>query len=131
VVRDGAYVVRDKWSDTYPPTTQIIHAGTGPSDLTPPVDDTLSVVDEYLVVTQGPDIHTPGASAPEAGGGTVESREPGKTGERGWTDKAGFAKFHSKDEGKTDETQAEGAPKDEKGDKPKKKGKKRKKSEGT
>jgi hypothetical protein len=134
VVRDGAYAVRDKWSDTYPPTTQIIHVGTGPSDPdAKPADDTHPeyVVDEYLVVTQGPDIHTPGAAGPEAGGGTVESREPGKTGERGWTEKAGFAKYHSKDDGKTDETQAEGAPKDEKGDKPKKKGKRRKKSEGT
>jgi hypothetical protein len=48
-------------------------------------------------VTQGPDIKTPGAAAPEAGGGTVETREPGKTGEYGWTEKAGLSRFKSKD----------------------------------
>jgi vancomycin resistance protein YoaR len=101
VVRDGAYAVRERWSDNYPPTAQIINVGTGPRDLEVKATDDAHpeyVVDEYLVVTQGPDLRTPGATAPEPGGGTVESREPGLTGERGWTERAGFGSFLSKDE---------------------------------
>ena len=141
VVRDGAYAVREKWSDAYPPTTQIIHVGTGPKDDNyKPVADTHPeyVVDEYLVVTQGPDVRTPGVSGVEPGGGTTEAREPGKSGEYGWTERTGMTRFHQKDEAKADETQAEGVkaasvkadkdapPKDE-GEKPKKKKKKKKK----
>ncbi len=142
VVRDGAYAVREKWSDAYPPTTQIIHVGTGPKDDSyKPVEDGHPeyLVDEYLVVTQGPDIHTTGVPGPEPGGGTTESREPGKSGDHGWTEKAGMTRFHSKDEPRPDEIQAEGVkpaavkadkdgvPKDE-GEKPRKKKKKKKKS---
>jgi vancomycin resistance protein YoaR len=144
VVRDGAYATREKWSDAYPPTTQIIHVGTGPKDESyKPVDDGHPeyLVDEYLVVTQGPEIHTAGVSGPEPGGGTTESREPGKTGEHGWTEKTGMTRFHGKDEGKSAEPQAEGvktasvvadkdapaAAKDE-GDKPRKKKKHKKKA---
>ncbi len=141
VVRDGAYAVREKWSDAYPPTTQIIHVGTGPKDESyKAVEDTHPeyVVDEYLVVTQGPDLRTPGATGPEPGGGTTESREPGKSGEYGWTERTGMTRFHLKDEAKADETQAEGvkaakvvADKDAPapdGDKPRKKKKKKKKA---
>jgi vancomycin resistance protein YoaR len=144
VVRDGAYAVRERWSSAYPPTTQIIHVGTGPKDESyKPVDDTHPeyVVDEYLVVTQGPDIHTPGVSGTEPGGGTSEAREPGKTGEYGWTERTGMTRFHIKDDDtKRDETQAEGvktatakgdakADKDAPdGEKPHKKKKKKKKS---
>lgn len=102
VVRDGAYAVREKWSDNYPPTTQIIHVGTGPRDLQVKVTDDNHpeyVADEYLVVTQGPDIRTPGVTGPEPGGGTVESREPGFTGVRGWTERAGFGTYREKGEG--------------------------------
>ncbi|WP_438015970.1 VanW family protein [Sorangium sp. So ce315] len=101
VVRDGAYAVREKWSDSYPPTTQIIHVGSGPRDLeVKAADDNHPeyAADEYLVVTQGPDIRTPGATGPEPGGGTVESRERGLTGERGWTERAGFGTFRAKDD---------------------------------
>ena len=149
VVRDGAYAVREKWSDTYPPTTQIIHVGSGPKDPDyKPVDDTHPeyVVDEYLVVTQGPEIHTQGVSGPEVGGGTSESREPGKTGDYGWTEKAGFIAYQGKgDKSRAEDgAQAEGTPakkatasrdekvddkadKVEKGDKPEKPKKKKKK----
>jgi vancomycin resistance protein YoaR len=137
VVRDGAYAVREKWSDSYPPTTQIIHVGTGPKDEKAKYADDSHpeyLADEYLVITQGPDIRSPNASGPEPGGGTIEAREPGKSGDRGWTERLGLSKFHSKDEPKADEPQAEGVraasvktdTKDE-GDKPKKKKKKRKK----
>ncbi|MFO0762207.1 MAG: VanW family protein [Byssovorax sp.] len=143
VVRDGAYAVRERWSDNYPPTTQIIHVGTGPADSSVKAQDDAHpeyVVDEYLVVTQGPEIHTPGVAGPEPGGGTTESREPGKTGDYGWTEKAGLAKTKARDSGSPDETLAEGArpgPKGGKGskadkgdagdggDKPKKKKKKK------
>lgn len=140
VVRDGAYALREKWSDAYPPTTQIIHVGTGPKDDNAKVQDDPHpeyVVDEYLVVTQGPDIRSPSASGPEPGGGTVESREPGKTGEHGWTERQGLTRFRGgKDEPRADEPQAEGVraasarsdgAKDD-GDKPKKKKKKKKKA---
>ena len=143
VVRDGAYAVREKWTDNYPPTQQIIHVGTGPSDLkAEPHDDAHPeyTVDEYMTVTQGPDIKTPGSTAPEPGGGTVENREPGKTGEASWYAKAGFPAYKSKgaaddpdkpdgDKGKDGDKKAT-AQKDEKGsqpsDAPKKKKKKKK-----
>ena len=100
VVRAGAYATREKWTDSYPPTAQIVNVGSGPDDLEVDAHDDPHpeyVVDEYLVVTQGPDIRTPGATAPEPGGGTIESREPGRTGEYGWTEKAGFMKTRPKD----------------------------------
>ena len=65
VVRDGAYALREKWSDAYPPTTQIIHVGTGPKDDNYKASDDPHpeyLVDEYLVVTQGPDLHSPGVA---------------------------------------------------------------------
>lgn len=144
VVRDGAYATREKWSDSYPPTTQIVHVGTGPKDDDKKAQDDTHpeyVVDEYLVVTQGPDIHTPGVAGPEPGGGTVEAREPGKTGTRGWTEAQGLSRFHAKDDGSADDTAAEGArtaslkidkdaPSKDDGDKPKKKKKKKKKPDG-
>ena len=109
LVRDGAYAVREKWSDTYPPTTQIVHVGTGPKDEDYKAHDDPHpeyVVDQYLVVTQGPDVHTPGAVGDEPGGGMVETREPGKTGEFGWTERAGLSHFHAHG----DVTQGEQSP---------------------
>lgn len=96
VVRNGSFAVREKWSDNYPPTTQIIEVGKGPSDLEPKIKADSHpeyVVDEYLVVTQGPDIRTPGVSEREPGGGTTESREPGRTGVAGWIEKEGMNKL--------------------------------------
>ena len=148
VVRDGAYAVREKWTDTYPPTTQIIHVGSGPKDddeKKKPQDDGHPeyVVDEYLVVTQGPDIHTPGAAGAEPGGGTVESREAGKTGVQAGPERTGMTRFHPKDgrpsptrrraegqrgpHGEPQGRQADAPSKDE-ADKPKKKKKKKKKA---
>ena len=100
VVRDGAYAVRTKWSDSYPPTSQIVNVGTGPKDPDAKVVDDAHpeyVVDEYLVVTQGPDTRTPGVTGPAPGAARVESREPGKTGVYGWTEKLGFAKTRPKE----------------------------------
>ncbi len=123
VVRDGAYAVREKWVDAYPPTQQIINVGTGPSDVAAKAHDDNHpeyVVDEYMTITQGPEVRTPGAPPAEPGGGTVENREPGKTGSQGWYAKAGFPAWESKTEDK------EGAEKD--GD-PKAEGEKDKKSD--
>lgn len=100
VVRDGAHAVRYRWADSYPPTTQIFNVGSGPKELTAEAKDDDHpeyIVDEYLVVTQGPEIHTPGVSGVEPGGGTIESREPGKTGERGYYEKLGLSRYHSAD----------------------------------
>lgn len=98
VVRDGAYATRERWTDTYPPTPQIVNVGTGPRDADFDAHDDNHpeyVADEYLVITQGPDIKSPGSKDLPRGGGTVESREPGRTGEHGWTERAGFAAFKS------------------------------------
>jgi vancomycin resistance protein YoaR len=106
VVRDGAYAQRTKWSDSYPPTTQIIQVGSGPKDLESKLKDDAHpeyVADEYLVVTQGPGIHTPGVSGVEPGGGTIESREPGKTGTYGWAERAGFSTYRGSSSGSSDD----------------------------
>ncbi len=98
VVRDGAHAVRYRWTDSYPPTTQIFNVGAGPKEMTATAKDDEHpeyIVDEYLVVTQGPDMHTPGVSGAEPGGGTVESREPGKTGEKGYYEKLGLSHYRS------------------------------------
>ena len=98
------------------------------------------------MVTQGPDIHTPGVAGDEPGGGTVESREPGKSGMRGWTERAGLTRYRSKDDASKgdDGAQAEGTPvkpasvkgdakdeKDDKGDKSRKKKRRKKADQGT
>ncbi|MDI1476830.1 VanW family protein [Polyangium sp. y55x31] len=138
VVRDGAHALRYKWSDQYPPTAQIINVGTGPKELDVKAKDDEHpeyVVDEYLVLTQGPDIRTPGATEPEPAGGMIESREPGRTGERDPYEKLGLPHYRSKSaaeaapEGEAPVTQpASAEPKDEgKGKKPEDdKGKKKK-----
>ena len=99
ILRDGSFAVREKITDAYPPTTQIWQVGTGE-----PVPDFKAkddahpeyVVDEYLMIAQGPDIHTPSARGVargiEKGGGMVESRVAGRTGFYGWTIREGLAK---------------------------------------
>jgi len=54
VVRDGAYAVRYKWSDSYPPTMQIFNVGSGPKELTSEAKDVAHpeyAVADYLVLT--------------------------------------------------------------------------------
>ena len=82
VVREGVNAVREKMLDTYPPTQQIVHVGTGEGGdgSKPSADDHPEyVVDEYLTITQG---HA--AAGPD---GFEEVRVAGKTGAKGWTRK--------------------------------------------
>ncbi|MCU0692422.1 MAG: VanW family protein [Polyangiaceae bacterium] len=99
IVRDGPFATREVSFDVYPPTTQIVRVGIGdmPRDSVDAVDDNHPeyVADEYLIVTQGPGIRTKSANQDEPGGPTVEQRTPGKTGEPGWTEKAGFPFFRA------------------------------------
>jgi hypothetical protein len=130
VVRDGAYAERTKWSERYPPTTQIVSVGIGEEGTKARVQpDTHAeyTVDEVLVMTQGPAIRTPGAVEAERGGGMIEQRTPGKTGEAGWIEKLGLAKTpvapEGEGEGGTDE---KGEEKNEKGEEKKEKGEEKK-----
>jgi hypothetical protein len=112
VVRAGAYAERTKWTEKYPPTNQIVAVGTGPEDMKPRiVEDTHAeyTVDEVLVMTQGPGIRTPGAPAEERGGGMIEQRTPGKTGEAGWIEKLGLGKTPVRSSDDDPETAAEDA----------------------
>lgn len=90
IVREGAHAVRERWDDTYPPTSQIVRVGTGdmPKDQVKLEDDRHPeyLADELLVVTQGAD------DGEDGGTGSVmrESREAGRFGEKGWTEAAGM-----------------------------------------
>ena len=89
IVRDGPFAVREHHQDSYPPTTQIWRAGTGPADPKFEANDDGHpeyVADEYLFISQGTDIKGP------HGSDMVESRVPGKTGSYGWTVREGFAR---------------------------------------
>jgi vancomycin resistance protein YoaR len=82
IVRDGANAVREKMMDTYPPTQQIVHVGTGEGGdgSKPAADDHPEyVVDEYLTITEG--------HASAGADGLEEVRVAGKTGTKGWTRK--------------------------------------------
>ncbi len=106
VVRDGPFAVRERWNDSYPPTNQIIRVGTADGADAEGVEDDPHpeyVADGYLVLMQGPDVKgtvpstgsTAGQDDPDGrdGGGMVELREAGRTGERGWTERAGFSHY--------------------------------------
>jgi vancomycin resistance protein YoaR len=83
VVRDGAFAVREKTSDSYPPTTQIVHVGTGLAGGSAPPEDEHPeyVADEYLAITQGPGV----GKATGESAGMEEVRVAGRTGTHGWT----------------------------------------------
>ena len=92
ILREGSTAVRERWDDVYPPTTQIVRTGTGEAvdrGRKPKDDGTLEyVADELLVMTQSPPDGS--SDSAEAPGVMQEWREPGKTGEHGWTEKAGM-----------------------------------------
>jgi hypothetical protein len=83
IVRDHSHAVRERWNDVYPPTAQIIRVGTGNISRADFVGHSAAVpeyvADEVLIVTNAVD-------DPELS----ERREPGRTGEYGWTEKAGM-----------------------------------------
>ncbi|MBI2898117.1 MAG: VanW family protein [Deltaproteobacteria bacterium] len=77
VIRVGALAWREQGIDRYPPTTQIWRVGAASSPLAPaalPADDPHPeyLADEYLWLTQGPDVRGPS--------GFVEVKRPGRTG---------------------------------------------------
>ncbi len=102
IVRDGTHATRERWSDVYPPTQQIIRVGTAPitPDSVKPEDEPHPeyVADELLVLTQGLDAETEPQG--EKGGGLLEQREPGKYGEYGWTEKMGMPFWHGEGDNK-------------------------------
>jgi vancomycin resistance protein YoaR len=107
IVRDGPFAVREHHQDYYPPTTQIWRVGSGPREdpAFEAKDDEHPeyVADQFLLISQGPDVKGRGGSD------MVESRVPGRTGEYGWTVREGFAK-------ETHGTHAKGADDHEKAD---------------
>jgi vancomycin resistance protein YoaR len=75
---------RERMEDMYPPTSQVWRIGASsvtPPGFEPPADDDHLeyVADEVLLATEGPGIQ-----------GMSESRRPGRTGEYGWTERAGM-----------------------------------------
>ncbi|MCS6901346.1 MAG: VanW family protein [Myxococcales bacterium] len=110
IIREGAFALREQWNDTYPPTTQIIRVGTGtnlPADTPIPEDDPHPeyTADEFLMVSQGP-----GVSSSRSGKDMIESREAGRTGQAGWTEKAGMKIWNPEHRGESrgeDEGQGE------------------------
>jgi len=98
IVREGAHAVRERWDDTYPPTSQIVRVGSGdmPKASVKSEDDQHPeyLADELLVVTQGADdTDDAGAERPSS---MRESREAGRFGEKGWTESAGMPFWDSR-----------------------------------
>lgn len=96
ITRDGPYAERTKVHNHYPPTTQIVKVGTGPKDAKVRTRSTGQeyTLDEYLVLTQGPDIKKPSTNEP----GMVTNRDQGRTGTAGWQKRAGMPVFEEKKE---------------------------------
>lgn len=109
IIREGDNAVRERWDDTYPPTSQIVRVGAGEmakdSAKTPQDDQHPEyLADELLVSSQGPKLDAAdgeeGATdatdtkkrddTADRGGVMRESREPGKYGTAGWTEQAGM-----------------------------------------
>lgn len=103
IIREGDNAVRERWDDTYPPTSQIVRVGAGDmardASKTPADDQHPEyVADELLVTSQGPKLDAAEADeegkkdddTADRGGVTRESREPGKYGTAGWTEQAGM-----------------------------------------
>lgn len=107
IIREGDHAVRERWDDTYPPTTQIVRVGAGDmsKDSVKVQDDQHPeyTADELLVDTQGPKLDSADADedgkkdddTSDRGGVTRESREPGKFGTAGWTEQAGMPYWRS------------------------------------
>jgi vancomycin resistance protein YoaR len=95
ILRDGSFAVRERSQDVYPPTQQIWKVGQGEADpkwVSHDDEHPEYVADEYLQISQGPDVHDPRGKSVPMGGATVETRVAGKYGTHGWTVREGFAK---------------------------------------
>jgi vancomycin resistance protein YoaR len=107
IVREGAHAVRERWDDTYPPTSQIVRVGIGdmPKDSVRAEDDKHPeyLADELLVVTQG---ESDDGEAGERGSVMRESREAGRFGEKGWTEEAGMPFWESRPKPEDDQDEA-------------------------
>jgi hypothetical protein len=90
IVRNDEHAVRDVWHDTYPPTTQIVLLGAKneKSAADAPRGDPHPeyLADELLVLTKQ-------RATPQEPTRYSERREPGRFGERGWTEAAGMPYF--------------------------------------
>jgi vancomycin resistance protein YoaR len=97
ILREGDHAVRERWTDVYPPTMQIVRAGTGsmPKNSVKAEDDQHPpyAADELLVMTQGPD--TP-LSKEHPGDRLLEDRDPGRFGDSAWMEKAGMPVWRQK-----------------------------------
>ena len=125
IVREGAHAVRERWDDTYPPTSQIVRVGTGdmPKESVKAEDDRHPeyLADELLVVTQGEGEGEEPSG--ERSSVTRESREPGRFGEKGWTEAAGMPFWEGR--AKSEESRDSGEAGGSEAAKPKKKKAKR------
>jgi vancomycin resistance protein YoaR len=104
ILRDGVHATRERWDDVYPPTQQIVRVGTGEVSKSAklPDDDAHPeyLADELLVVTQGPDTRDQKESEAkddDRDGTMSETREPGRFGAAGWTEKAGMPFWRSRE----------------------------------
>lgn len=108
IIREGDNAVRERWDDTYPPTSQIVRVGAGDAakeQAKLPQDDQHPeyVADELLVTSQGPKLDAADSDedgkkdddTSDRGGVMRESREPGKYGTAGWTEEAGMPYWRS------------------------------------
>jgi hypothetical protein len=80
ILRDGNHALRERINDTYPPTSQIVRVGVGPTTADGAAATRADgppeyVADELLVMTQQPDATPP----------LVVSQTPGRFGRAGWT----------------------------------------------
>jgi hypothetical protein len=101
IVRAGTNAVRERWIDKYPPTAQIVRVGTGDSKSSDPEvkDDSHPeyTADELLVLTQGENLGESALKDAASGRESLEWREPGKTGEPGWTKTAKMPQWDSRE----------------------------------
>jgi hypothetical protein len=97
----GPHAVREHWVDKYPPTSQIVRVGTGDakqSDVEIKEDSHPEyTADELLVLTQGEGLGESATRDAASGRELLEWREPGKTGEPGWTKAAKMPQWESRD----------------------------------
>jgi vancomycin resistance protein YoaR len=111
VVRDGAYAVREKHQDHYPPTTQIVTVGIGDKSKKRFKNDQHPeyTTDEYIVLTQGPGIRVAVEDGKPARAGMAELHEKGRTGTLGWQKREGMKVFEEDEDDEDDKDERKDA----------------------